>query len=65
MSYNDGDILAGSLAVVLPARMSPRLLIGQEGDILAGSFAVKVREPTRMPPFQLFLVVGGGFLMQI
>ena len=56
MSYNEGDILAGSLAVKvgLPSRMSPRLVIGQEGDILAGSLPVKVSEPTRMSPFNPF-----------
>ena len=56
MSCNDGDILdilAGSFAVKIrePARMSPRLIIGQEGDLLAGLLAVEESEPTRMSPF--------------
>ena len=48
-----GDSLLDSLAVKVsePARMSLRLLIGQERNILGGSFALKVSEPARMPPF--------------
>ena len=33
-----------------PARMSPKLLIGQVEDILAGSLAHKESEPARMSP---------------
>ena len=43
---SEGDILTSSLAVKVsaPARMSSRLLIGQEGDTLVGSLAVKENE---------------------
>ena len=47
-----GDTLTDflNLRANSPARMSLRILIGQEKDIFSGVFAVKVSEPTRMSP---------------